>query len=613
MSKTNFNIKELGNNKFKITLEVPLADKWYDDVYFVCFNQKDTFTYKVNYKEKDDNTIYFETIAEIPDSALYNCYIRATVDGKPKFLNKNNNFSDGLDRKDFRKLSVNFKVSDDWKGQMIYHAFVDRFNKGREEELPEMPRRVIHKDLDEDVILGADSKYGLWNIDFYGGDLKGLTDKLDYIKGLGCSILYLSPIVKSQSNHRYDTGNYLEIDPYAGTMEDLKILCDEAHKRGMKVILDGVFNHTGNDSLYFNELGSYDSKGAYHNPDSEYSKFYQRRNVDGKTYYNYWWGFNNLPECDSNSYEWQQFICGEGGVIDKWFDCGIDGLRLDVADELTDYYIELIRQACERNKKDSFIYGEVWENPMRMGRSYIGSGKAMHSVMNYPWMDAFVRYYNYGDIHKLGEKIEDVLIEYPDDTIHSLMNSTSTHDFSRLITILGKPELFNYYSKWGWDLLNSDIDFIRQFKLTPEEYQRGKDKLLSYLVGIGNMPGNFTIFYGDEVGLEGLGNLQNRRYMPWDRVNDQNEILQTVRNIGKIKGDNPELRCADFRLLDMDDRFILYERYKDQNGILVGVSRSDEGVNIRIPKAYENGEKVLTLKKSNGRVLNPYGGIIIKK
>ena len=179
MSKTNFNIKELGNNKFKITLEVPLADKWYDDVYFVCFNQKDTFTYKVNYKEKDDNTIYFETIAEIPDSALYNCYIRATVDGKPKFLNKNNNFSDGLDRKDFRKLSVNFKVSDDWKGQMIYHAFVDRFNKGREEELPEMPRRVIHKDLDEDVILGADSKYGLWNIDFYGGDLKGLTDKLD--------------------------------------------------------------------------------------------------------------------------------------------------------------------------------------------------------------------------------------------------------------------------------------------------------------------------------------------------------------------------------------------------------------------------------------------------
>lgn len=613
MSKTNFKVQELGNNKFRITLEVPLADKWYDDVYFVCFNQKDTFTYKVGYKNKDDKTIYFETEVEIPDSALYQCYVRCTVDGKNKFLNKNNEFTDGLDRSDFRKLSVNFNVPDWCKGKMIYHIFVDRFNKGREEELPEMPRRVIHKSLDEDVILGADSKYGLWNIDFYGGDLKGIIDKLDYIKTLGCTILYLSPIVRSQSNHRYDTGDYLEIDPYAGSMEDLKLLCDEAHKMGMKVILDGVFNHTGNDSKYFNELGSYDSKGAFNNSDSEYSSYYARREVDGKTYYNYWWGFKNLPECNPHSVEWQNFICGKGGVIDKWFECGIDGLRLDVADELTDYYIELIREACHRNKKDSFIYGEVWENPMRMGRSYIASGKGMDSVMNYQWMDSMIRYYNYGDVHKLREKIDDVLLEYPDATLHSLMNSTSTHDFSRLITILGKPELFNYYSKWGWDLVKDDLDFIRNFKLTPEEYERGKNKLLSYLVALGNMPGNFTIFYGDEIGMEGLGNLQNRRYMDWNRVKDQNEILQVVRNIGKIKKENPFLSDADFRLLDMDERFMLYERYKNQNGILVGVSRSDDGVNIRIPRAYDNGEKVLTLKKSNSRTLNPYGAIIIKK
>ena len=193
------------------------------------------------------------------------------------------------------------------------------------------------------------------------------------------------------------------------------------------------------------------------------------------------------------------------------------------------------------------------------------------------------------------------------------MNSTSTHDFSRLITILGKPELFNYYSKWGWDLVKDDLDFIRNFKLTPEEYERGKNKLLSYLVALGNMPGNFTIFYGDEIGMEGLGNLQNRRYMDWNRVKDQNEILQVVRNIGRIKKENPFLSDADFRLLDMDERFMLYERYKNQNGILVGVSRSDDGVNIRIPRAYDNGEKVLTLKKSNSRTLNPYGAIIIKK
>ncbi len=127
------------------------------------------------------------------------------------------------------------------------------------------------------------------------------------------------------------------------------------------------------------------------------------------------------------------------------------------------------------------------------------------------------------------------------------------------------------------------------------------------------MPGNFTIFYGDEIGLEGLGNLQNRRYMPWDKVTDDNQVLQIIRRIGEIKNDNPFLSQADFRLLDMDDRFLLYERYVDHNGILVGVSRSDEGVNIHVPRSYQNGEKVLTLKKSDNRKLNPYGGFIIKK
>ncbi len=449
MSDVNFKIKDLCNNNFRITLEVPLADKWYDDVVFVCFNQKEALSYKIKYKDKSDTTIYFESEVEIPDSALYQCYVRCLIDGKMRYLNKNNDFVNNLELKDFRKISVNFKVPDWCKGKMIYHIFVDRFNKGREDKLPEMDRRIIHEDLSEDVVLGADSKYGIWNIDFYGGDLIGIIEKLDYIKSLGCSIIYLSPIVMSQSNHRYDTGDYLEVDPYAGDMNDLKLLCSEAHKMGIKVILDGVFNHTGNDSKYFNELGSYDSKGAFNNTDSPYRNFYNKRVVDGKTYYDYWWGFKNLPECNCDSLEWQEFICGKDGVIDKWFDCGIDGLRLDVADELSDHFIELIREACHRNKKDSFIYGEVWENPMRMGRSYIGSGKGMDSVMNYQWMDAFVRYYNYADVDKLRGKIDEVLLEYPFDTIHSLMNSTSTHDFSRLITILGKPELFNYYAKWG--------------------------------------------------------------------------------------------------------------------------------------------------------------------
>ncbi len=612
MDNISLRIEELSDNKFKVSLSVPLEDKWYDDVYLNCICDIECLSFKIQFKNNSNGMIHFESIIDLPTKALYHVFISCKIDGENRFLDKNNIFSSSIDKKDMIKLSSGFKIPDCWKGKNIYHIFVDRFYKGREEELEKMDRRTIHKSLDEDVLLGPDEN-GIWNADFYGGDLIGIIKKLDYIKSMGCNIIYLSPIFMSQSNHRYDTGDYLKVDPYAGSMDDLKMLCSEAHKAGIKVILDGVFNHTGNDSKYFNELGSYGSDGAFNNNDSLYSKFYKKRIVDGKTYYSYWWGFKNLPECDCNSLEWQDFICGRGGVIDQWFKCGIDGLRLDVADELSDHFIELIRDACHRNNPDSFIYGEVWENPMRMGRGYVSSGKGMDSVMNYQWMDALIRYYNYGDVNKLIEKINEVLLEYPNDTINSLMNSTSTHDFSRIVTILGNPELFNYYGKWAWDLKNDNLDVIRNYKLTMEEYKRGIDKYLSYLIALGFLPGNFTIFYGDEVGVQGLGNLQNRRYFPWSEVEKFNPVLGMVKSICNMRNNNSFLSDAQFRMLGIDDRFMMYERFTDKNGILVGVSRSDDFVDIQVPSEYRDSEKVLTLKNSNQNKLNPYGGIILRK
>lgn len=597
-------VEKINNNRYRVILELPLESKWYDNVKLNCFNSKDYYRFNLHHVSNQNNTIRFEEEVELPDSALYNTFISCNIDGEEHYLDKDMNFVKDIRLTNMKKMSVNFNVPDWAKGTMIYHIFVDRFCRSDESKLTERPRKNIHHDLEERPQLGPD-KDGIWTNDFYGGDLQGITEKLEYIRKMGFKVLFLSPIVESQSNHRYDSGDYFNVDAFAGSIRDLQKLCDKAHSLGMKVILDGVFNHTGNDSRYFNEYGTYGSDGAFNNPNSEYAKFYRR---DGNNAFKYWWGFKNLPECDCDSKEWQRFICGEKGVIDFWFKAGIDGLRLDVADELSDHFIELIRAACERNKKDSFIYGEVWEQLIYRNRDYIMSGHGMHSIMNYKGMDALMRYYMYGDVDKLRRVYEEIIGEYPKETRDSLMNSTSTHDISRIITILGAPYLFDPNNMWVWDFDNNRHDFIRNFKLNPEEYRTGRDKYLSYLLTLGFLPGNLTIFYGDEVGLQGLGNLDNRRYYPWNNIDKT--IQGVVTDIGRIKEQNPFLRDAEPRILDLTDSYIMYERYDGNNRLLVCTNRSNREVDIILPDEYK--EKVYTLKKSDKKTLAPYGGIVMK-
>ncbi len=604
-------IKQINHNQFKITLELPLANQWYDNVVFHCFNSKDYFWTELPHKDNDNGIIKFENVIDLPDSALYNTYISCKIDGEEYYLNKDHQFTSNLEKKDMRKISVNFNVPEWCQGAMIYHIFVDRFYRSDTSKLIQMPRRSIHLDTSEQPQLGPDQN-GIYNNDFYGGDLKGITEKLDFIRAMGFTVLYLSPIVESQSTHRYDTANYLRVDPYAGTMQDLKELCDKAHQLGMRVILDAVFNHTGNDSVYFDEYDHYGENGAHHNPDSPYYKFYKQRYNEktGCNEFKFWWNiFKNLPECNSDSPEWQEFICGRGGVIDQWFECGIDGLRLDVADELSDQFIERIREACERNKKDSFIYGEVWERSIYQGRNYIMSGHGMHSIMNYKGMDAMMRYYLFPEeTYRLQWAIDEILSEYPKEVRDSLMNSTSTHDISRSITLFGAPYLLDPRNQWIWNVDNENHDFIRNFRLTEEEYQRGRDKYLSYLIAIAFMSGNFTVFAGDEAGQQGLGNLQNRGYYPWDNIDTV--IQDVVTNIGRITESNPFLKKAEMKSLHLDPNLFIYERYNDQEKLLICANPREQVQPIEIPSEYK--QKVYTLKKSTPNYINPYGAIIMK-
>lgn len=613
MNAVSFKFKEIekleNDSKYKVTIEFPLETGWINYVNLVVETQNTSYIIPLKHLKNENNKIIFETEFYLETRAIYHYYFEYNVNNEIKYIKKQNNQDENIIKDDMYKLSVNFDVPDWAKGKIMYHIFVDRFNRGSKEKMKKMPRRTTYSNWEEEMILGP-NKDGIWNADFYGGDLLGIEQKLDYIKSLGVDIIYLSPIVHSQSNHRYDASDYENVDPYVGSNEDLKHLCDEVHKRGMKIVLDAVFNHTGNDSKYFNEYGTFDTIGAYQSIYSTYAPFYKKHYHDGKLYYDYWWGMPNLPVCNGYSHEWQNYIYGENGIIDKWFNLGIDGLRLDVADDLTDEFIEGIRRAVKRNKKDGFILGEVWKNPMRMNRGYIESGKGMDSVMNYQLVDALIRYFKYNDVYKLDYIIKDILREYPTDTINTLMNFTSTHDISRAINIFSTYD-FNEYSDWAWNSSNNDLDWCKNFKLTKEQYEHGKKMYKAYLFTLAFLPGILSIFYGDEVGVQGIGNLANRKPYPWNK--EDLDILNYFKYIGNIRKQESFLQEAELHILDINKDYFMFERYTPEERILTTINRTNDYQEFYVPKEYQNKTKTYTLNKSRSGYLSPYGGITIKK
>jgi len=602
----------------KVTIRLPLEYGWYEQVRLNVvesgsFNMLDNYQgFYLQHKFNDSDYAVFESEITLETRALYYYYFTYKCNGQITVLNKEN-----VGGNTPFKLAVNFSSPDWAKGAIMYHIFVDRFYRGNPEKPPQMPGRTIN-DWDSKPVLGPNpNANGDWNVDYYGGDLLGIVDKLDYISSLGTDIIYLSPIHWAQSNHGYDTVDYEKIDPYMGTHKELKLLCDECHKRGIHVIVDGVYNHVGNKSKYFDEFLDHEisedgKAGAYNHPDtSPYKSFFKKFWHNGQTLFSYWWGFKTLPECDTNSPEWQNYITGIGGIIDQLFACGIDGIRLDVADELSDPMIEKIKEAIVRNKSDGFLFGEVWKNPMRMGRGYISSGKGMHSVMNYMPIDAFIRYYKYQDCWKLEQKLNEVFEEYPTDSILTLMNFTSTHDISRAIELFGFNE-FTINGEWAWDMYhNNASDFVKNHVLSHEQYEYGKKILKSYIVALAFLPGIFSIFYGDEVGLGGLHNLANRGSFPWGK--EDTDLLDYFRRMLKARKSNTFLKYAECKVIEISKERFMYERFLGNNRILVIASRTHYETETNIPSEYSVSGVVF---RSNeyyplGK-LEPYGTLVLK-
>jgi glycosidase len=407
------------------------------------------------------------------------------------------------------------------------------------------------------------------NRDFFGGNIEGVREKLPYLQDLGVSTIYFSPIFEAASNHRYDTGCYTRVDPLFGTEEEFTELCHEAAKLGIRFILDGVFNHTGYNSEYFNGTGFYPAAGAYQSKDSPYYAWYNF--LEWPDRYESWWGFYTLPQVNESNPDYIDFIVkNKNSVVRRWLRAGAAGWRLDVADEMPDTFIEELRKAALEEKSDAVIIGEVWEDASHkiaysVRRRYL-LGKELDGVMNYPLRDSLIGFILGGDAAHFKNAMETLRENYPRECYYSLMNALGTHDTPRILTVLGTtPE--------EWAMSQEEHAALR---LPPDRRELAVRRLKLAAAVLYTFPGSPCVYYGDEAGLEGFGGAFTRRGYPWG--SEDKELLAWYRALGKIRNRSEALQCGDIRYLHAKDGLLVYERVVRNERVTVCINRSEHAV-----------------------------------
>lgn len=468
----------------------------------------------------------------------------------------------------------NLTVPEWLSGGIIYQIFPDRFNPSNTSKKGIPKDRVIRSDWGQIPEWRPNNNGEITNSDYFGGDLKGITQKLDYLKNLGVNCIYLNPIFEAHSNHRYNTANYSKIDPLLGTEDDFKELCIQAKNKGIKIILDGVFSHTGSDSIYFNKEKRYDSVGAYNSKNSPYFNWYNFNNWPDK--YNSWWGFKTLPEVNEMSNDYIKYILGENGIIEKWLTLGASGWRLDVADELPDEFIKMLKSKSRNTNNDSVIIGEVWEDASSKisysnRRSYL-LGDELDSVMNYPFREAILNFIRGKPIIWICNQISSIIENYPKPILDSLMNVLGTHDTPRILTEIAGDKI-------------NDKNIQAKTKLTSAKKEYAI-KLLKIAVAMQySLPGVPSIYYGDETAMEGYQDPFCRGCYPWNHQNTK--LIQFYKRLGNIRKNNTEFKNGEFKFIHAEDKFLAYTRTdKDNNSICCIFNASNQEKTINIPQNF---------------------------
>ena len=473
-------------------------------------------------------------------------------------------------------FSKGYKTPNWFKGGVMYQIFPDRFCK--KGTTPDIIGRVRREDWGDEPSFRPNMYGKVLNNDFFGGNFKGIQSKLPYLEKLGVTVIYLNPIFEAASNHRYDTSDYMKIDPILGSENDFAEFIKAAENHGIKVILDGVFNHTGDDSVYFNKYGHYPNLGAYQSQDSPYYSWYSFQEFPEK--YSSWWGIDVLPEVNEHSEDYQNFIFGEGGVLKKWLSFGIGGYRLDVADELPDFFLKKLRKSVKESNPNAIIIGEVWEDASNKiayskRREYL-QGYELDSVMNYPLKEGIIRYMQTGDALQLLHTVRVLINHYPKQTVDVLMNILGTHDTSRILTVLG-----------GIYCANKEEMSQQSAYLSVANKQKAIEKLKMAAVLQFTMPGIPCIYYGDENGQEGHIDPFCRRCFDWEHLNE--DLIGFYTKLGEIRKKYRSIfKDGKFIELNVEDGLLFFKRENQYGNVYVYVNNSSKRYVLKLPEKMQD-------------------------
>lgn len=547
--------------------------------------------YPLVWKRLEDSRDYYSVVLSLAEIGLY--FYRITYGsarGESSFPNRR----DGGDTFQLTVYARDFDTPKWLRGGIMYQIFPDRFC------------RVGKHPVRDDAVFNSDWTHGIpqygeypgapvANNMFFGGDLEGIASKLDYIASLGVNCLYLNPIFEAASNHRYDIGDFEHVDALLGGDSALDLLLAEAKKRDIHVILDGVFNHTGADSRYFNAFGRYDDLGAYQSRESPYADWYRFSSFPDD--YECWWGVKVLPAVNEASPSYRDYICGENGIVRRYLKRGVSGWRLDVVDELPDDFVRELRDAVKAENRDALLLGEVWEDASDkiaydIRREYFLGGE-LDSVMNYPLKEAVISFILNGDSENLSRVSRRLYEHYPKCVSDVLMNFLGTHDTERILTVLGGQP--------AGERSNAALSTAR---MNEAEYATGIARLKLAWLLLAALPGVPCIYYGDEAGMEGYRDPFNRLPYPWG--GEDACLVDWFRKIGALRRAEKSFAEGDYRVIAANDGFFAFKR----NKITVAVNAGSSSVTCFIKGTRR---ELITKRRVSGDVLiAPLSGVILK-
>lgn len=513
----------------------------------------------------------FEGSIHFKDTGLFWYHFKVFSESGERIVGKTDKgegFSDGAPHSwQLTVYSPDYTTPEWIKGGAFYQIFVDRFYKSGER--PIKSGAISRSDWGGIPNYKPDENGEILCNDFFGGNLDGVIEKLPYLHELGISCIYLNPIFEASSNHKYDTADYMKIDSSFGEESTFAELCSEAEKLGIRVICDGVFNHTGMDSIYFNRFGNYGDGGAYRTKDSPYYEWYGFSEWPDK--YDAWWGIKTLPQVRKDSASYRSFIAGENGVLHKWMSIGAFGWRLDVVDELSESFVREIRRTVKSINPQALIIGEVWEdasNKIAYGeRRHYFEGMELDGVMNYPLRHAIIGFIKTGNAEKMREGIESLCENYPKPALDCLMNILGTHDTVRILTFLSGKE----YETRGERA---------EARLTKDEKKHAKSLLkLASLLQF-TLPGVPCIYYGDEAGMEGYEDPFCRRCYPWGE--EDTDLLDWYKKLSAARQGCTAFAGGEYRTLRAENGVFAFERFRKGRKALVLVNMGTDDVSVEL-------------------------------